>query len=266
MTIERLDSADDSRLVPYQNLKATNATRRTSEFVVEGLKLVERLLRSRYPAVSIVLGRRWLARLDFAIPESVPILVVPDAMLPALVGFNFHQGALACGLRLPDPQVDDVVGTKETALVVACPQLYNPENLGQIARISRGLGVDLLLIGADGADPFSRRALRVSMGELLHLPIVCTADMNSELARLRDRHRFELLAAVLDPRAEPLEQVRPAGRTVLVLGSEAHGLAAETVALCQRKVTIAMQSGTDSLNVAVAAGIMLYQLSRAREH
>jgi tRNA G18 (ribose-2'-O)-methylase SpoU len=265
MAIEYLDSADDPRLTPYQNLKATNATRRTGQFVVEGLKLVERLLRSRYPVDSIVLGRRWLARLDFSIPETVPTLVLPDAMLPGLVGFNFHQGALACGLRLPDPTVDEVIGTSQMSLVVACPELYNPENLGQIARICRGLGVDLLLLGDDGADPFSRRTLRVSMGELLHLPIVCTADIGAELTGLRERHGFELLAAALDPAAESLETVSPAARTVLVLGSEAHGLTPEIVALCQRKVTIAMRSGTDSLNVAVAAGIMLYQLTRARE-
>jgi tRNA G18 (ribose-2'-O)-methylase SpoU len=114
---------------------------------------------------------------------------------------------------------------------------------------------------SDIADPFSRRVLRVSMGAALHLPIVESRDLAADLAELAAA-RFELVAAVLDPAAEPLAKVRRGKRLALLLGGEGHGLAAQWLTLCHRRVTIPMQVGIDSLNVAVAAAVLLYEFTR----
>jgi tRNA G18 (ribose-2'-O)-methylase SpoU len=100
------------------------------------------------------------------------------------------------------------------------------------------------------------------MGASLRVPIRSTDDITADLRELRDSLAIELAATVLDPTAEPLSAARHGDRFALLFGSEGHGLAPPIVALCHSRITIPMQPGTDSLNVAVAAGILLHHFGR----
>ncbi|HET6884353.1 MAG TPA: RNA methyltransferase, partial [Pirellulales bacterium] len=131
-------------------------------------------------------------------------------------------------------------------------------NLGAILRISAALGADAVVLGRRCADPFSRRVLRVSMGAALRLPLVETDDLAADLSKLRSDWQYQLIATVLDRDAEPLANMSRSPRVALLFGSEGHGLERSLVALCDRRATIPMQEGIDSLNVAVAAGICLH--------
>ena len=113
-----------------------------------------------------------------------------------------------------------------------------------------------MVAGRAGTDPFSRRVLRTSMGTVLGLPIVQTDDWHAVIAALHQA-RFETLAAVADPTAEPIASARRPPRAAILLGNEDKGLPPELVAACDRRVTLPMAAGVDSLNVAVAAGIVL---------
>ncbi len=102
------------------------------------------------------------------------------------------------------------------------------------------------------------------MGAALKIPVRKSSNLAADLQELAGPLGVQLAATVLDPTAEPLDQATRPERFALLLGSEGHGLPPEIVELCQRKITIPMQGGTDSLNVAVAAGIFLYQLGGLR--
>jgi tRNA G18 (ribose-2'-O)-methylase SpoU len=256
-------SLDDPRLEPYRHLKDTNRTRWAGLFVAEGEKLVRRLLASDYETASVLVGRRYAEEFRSLAPEETPLLVVPDDWVEDLVGFNFHRGVLACGRRRPNPAWQETLppgGGRATAVV--CPDVQDPENLGAILRISSAFGVDLVLLGPRSADPLSRRVLRVSMGAALSVPLVRSDDLPADLERLRGEFGLQLAATVLDADAEPLETARRPARLAILLGSEGHGLERSLVVRCDRRITIPMQRGTDSLNVAVAAGIFLYHFSR----
>ena len=111
-------------------------------------------------------------------------------------------------------------------------------------------------------DPLSRRVLRVSMGSVLRVPVVKAEDLADVVDRLRDAHGFVTAATVVDPGSEPLDTFRRPDRLALFLGSKGHGLEPEWLALCNRRVSIPMRPGAESLNVAVAAGIALYHVTR----
>ena len=96
------------------------------------------------------------------------------------------------------------------------------------------------------------------MGASLRLPIREAADITADLHQLRDSLAVELAATVLDAIAEPLATATRLDRFALLFGSEGHGLDPAIIALCNRRLTIPMNPGTDSLNVAVAAGIFLH--------
>jgi tRNA G18 (ribose-2'-O)-methylase SpoU len=253
---------DDPRIAIYRNLKATNRTRWSGEFVVEGEKLLDRLLASRFPLASVLAGERHEGRLVTKVPADVPLYVVPQGLLDLLVGFNFHQGVLACGLRRPGPDLAtllDGLGPRPTATLIVCPRLDNPENLGTLIRLGDVFGVDALVAGPRCPDPLSRRVLRVSMGTALRLPLVASEGLERDVALLAARG-FTRVATTVDPDAEPIGGFRRPDRLALFFGSESAGLGSEWTARCDKKLTIPMRAGAESLNVAVAAGIILHHV------
>lgn len=256
---------DDPRIAAYRHLKATNQTRRSGRFVVEGEKLLGRLLASRFPLASVLVGDRHEARVSSNVPPEVPLFVVPHAAIDLLIGFNFHQGVLACGERRPWPDLAEVVaGAGPRATLIVCPRLDNPENLGALVRLADVFGVDAILVGPRCPDPLSRRVLRVSMGTAMRLPVLVSQDLGRDVAFLNGSGGFTTAATVADADvpAESLDDFRRPDRLALFLGSESAGLGPEWVARCERRLTIPMRPGAESLNVAVAAGIVLYRLTR----
>jgi tRNA G18 (ribose-2'-O)-methylase SpoU len=260
ITINKLD---DPRLAVYQSLKTTNLTRRLGQFVVEGEKLVERLLASRFPVVSILATDRYEPALADAVPESVPVYVIPHGLVDQLVGFPFHRGVLACATRLPGPPLEQIARNENGPLtLVICPRLSDPENLGAIARIGDVFGVNAILAGATCPDPFSRRVLRVSMGSILKIPVIVSGRLEEHADDLVRHHAVELLAAVVDPAAVPFDRIARPRRLGLVLGEENRGIDPEWLDRCRWRITIPMRAHAGSLNVAVAAGILLQSLMR----
>ncbi len=254
---------NDPRLAIYRALKQTNETRHSGWFVVEGEKLFDRLRASPFAMASALATDRLAPLVADRIPAEVPLYVVPEASIERVVGYNFHRGVLACGVRRPWPAIEDLARTAAPgARFVVCPRLDNPENLGAIVRIADVFGIDAILTGGRCPDPLSRRVLRVSMGSVLRVPVVVTENLAVAIAALRRDHGFTTVATVTDPAADSLEDLRHPGRLALFLGSEGHGLDPNWLALCDRRVTIPMRPEAESLNVAVAAGIALYLISR----
>ena len=263
MPIAFINALDDPRLSAYRHLKQTNATRWSQTFIAEGEKLARRLLASDFPVLSVLVDAPHQALFAPLVPAEVPLYVVPEQLVEALVGYNFHRGVLACGSRKPQLSLEQMVLPAERPLtLVVCAEVQDPENLGAIARIGCSFGIDGLILGPGCCQPFSRRVLRVSMGAVWRLALFESSDLLGDLACLCN-HDVELVATVLDAEAQSLSSARRARRTALVFGNEGHGLPAAVAQCCQRCITIPMQPSSDSLNVAVTAGIVLHHFCRA---
>jgi tRNA G18 (ribose-2'-O)-methylase SpoU len=259
-----IDCADDPRLDPFRDLKRSTPESVT-KVIAEGEKLVLRLLESGCRTESIVCTEAMRDRLRDRFPEGIPVFVAPTPIISRLIGFQFHRGILASGLRPPSPSLASLWegrSGQQGSLIVACPEIRDPENLGTIIRTAAAFGAAGVITGNRGTDPFSRRVLRTSMGMVLRLPIVQTDDWSSALSTIHDAD-FESYAAVLQPDAEPLNTLKPSCRSALFLGNEDSGLSDELSRACRRRVTLPMASGVDSLNVAVAAGILLHHFAQA---
>ncbi len=193
---------------------------------------------------------------------------------------------LACGLRRSEAEfsdlelLDDPARLKETwgwspsstpsserpgrDVWVVCPHTTDPDNLGQIIRSARAFGCCGVLLGRRCCDPFSRRVIRVSMGNVFFVPTLRFDDLEWVVDRLRDRG-WESWATVLSTEAVPLPQARFGERVLLLLGNEARGLDQSWLARADHCTTIPMFDGTDSLNVAHAASIALYAVRFASQ-
>lgn len=258
--VERLD---DPRLAVYRNLKDRELKSRHGRFIAEGEFVVARLLTSRHAVESVLVSANKADKLAaLAARRSVPVYAAPQAVLNEVVGFRFHTGVLACGVRPASPRLEDVLTTDPATptLLVVCPDLNNSENLGAMIRIAAAFGAAALVVGPACHDPWARQAVRVSMGTIFALPVVQSVDLPDDLRRLGHEFGVERVATVLDtaPDVEQLAAARASVRMAVLFGGEARGLTPDVLARCDRRVTIPMLLGTDSLNVAVAAGIVLH--------
>jgi tRNA G18 (ribose-2'-O)-methylase SpoU len=262
MTRSIIDDPNDPRLADYRELNERNLTRQSGKFIAEGDKVVERLVASRFEVASLLAEPAWADRLEPLLPVDKPIYVADRRVLEQTIGFNFHRGVLAAGLRGRPQRLSDVLECLPAgATIVVCPDVHDPSNLGTLIRTAAAFGVHAVVLGQESAYAFSRRVLRVSMGAVLQIPIIETADLASELESLRSA-RFEIVATVLDPTVEELRgSIRPE-RVALLFGSEGHGLGDQWLSHCDRQVTLPMRAGVDSLNVAIAAAVFLYHFMR----
>jgi tRNA G18 (ribose-2'-O)-methylase SpoU len=214
------------------------------------------LLASDYPVDSVLLARRRYDEISAVVGPDVPLIVVPDELVHEIIGYKFHSGVIACGRRKALSTLQQITAGRKSTIVI-CSELASHDNLGSMIRIASALGVDGMILGPKCCDPFYRHCIRVSMGTIFSLPIVRSADLIGDMRRLRE-NGFEMVGTVLGENAEPLKSFSRGDRMGVVFGNEAQGIDAETLAVCDRRVTIPMRVGVDSLNVAVAAGIFLH--------
>ncbi|MAT03944.1 MAG: RNA methyltransferase [Acidimicrobiaceae bacterium] len=266
--MERLEDAADPRLADYRELRDAAARRRIEAdefFIAEGPTSIERLLASGHHVRSVLVSEQKYRRLAPLLdPLDAPVYVVDRALLHDIVGFDLHRGAIAAADRRPHPTLDDLlVGHRRLAVLEG---LNDPENLGAIARSARAFGVDALVLDPTCIDPYTRRTVRVSMGEILHLPShrVDAADWPRDtLARLHDAG-FETWAMTPADDAVDIWSITPPDRLAIVLGAEGPGLTRHTMTAATRRVRLPIHADVDSLNVGAAAAVTFAVADRPR--
>lgn len=255
-------SIDDPHIAAYRDIQRARSAERSRRFIAEGKWLTERLLRSSWETESILVDDQRLAEIEARVPARTTIYVMSRKLVDAVVGFNFHRGVLACGVRPPAQSCRQQIAAFDSSCwtAVACVGVCDPENLGAILRNCAAFGVQRVILGPGCADYLSRRVLRVSMGTVFSLSVMVAEDFADLLRNIRNDRSADVTATVLDSGAEHLADYRSSDRTVLLFGSEGHGVEERWIDLCNRRLTIPMRLGTDSLNVAVASGIVLHCL------
>jgi tRNA G18 (ribose-2'-O)-methylase SpoU len=206
---------------------------------------------------------RFLSRIEVPIPDSVPVYVVSEETLRTVTGFGFYQGVMALGEREPIPKTETMIGSEAGGAWVILPNTLKPDNLGLIFRSCAALGARGVILGEQCCDPFSRRALRVSMGGVLQVPIYQSDTLAGDLVKLRDEAGFELCATVLDDDAVSLYKCGDWEKQVgFVFGHEFSGLTEPWLSCCTKKIMIPIAPGVDSLNLGVSVGVFLYEYNR----
>ena len=266
--MERIDDADDPRLADYRELRDAAARRRIEGdefFIAEGPISIERLVASGHRVRSVVVSDQKYQRLtDLLDPLDAPIYVVDKALLHQIVGFDLHRGAIASADRRPLPDLDEIVAT--TRRLAVLEGLNDPENLGAVARSARALGVTALVLDPTCIDPYTRRTVRVSMGEILFLP-TCRIDAGDwPHAAFATIHAagFETWAMTPGQDAADIWDLDVPERLAVVLGAEGPGLAGRTMAAANRRVRLPIHPDVDSLNVGNAAAVTFSIADRPR--
>jgi tRNA G18 (ribose-2'-O)-methylase SpoU len=269
MAVERIERADDPRVGAFRGLRDGELVRSRGLFVAEGRFVVRRVVEDgRYRVQSMLVNDAALRDLESTIAARgahVPIFVCDAQALAGIAGYDVHRGCLALVHRRPDMPADDLMASAQTLVVLEA--VSNADNVGGVFRNAAAFGAGGVLLSPTCCDPLYRKAIRTSMGAALRVPFARAGadEWPSVLARVRAAG-FTLVA--LTPR-EPSETLdafaaRPrAPRIALIVGTEGAGLTPAVEEAADNRVRIPIAAAVDSLNVAVAAGIALYEL-RAR--
>jgi tRNA G18 (ribose-2'-O)-methylase SpoU len=264
---ERIDDASDPRLADYRELRDITARRRIEGdvfFIAEGPVAIERLVASGHRLRSVLVSEGKYERMrDLLEPTGVPIFVTDADVLHEIVGFDLHRGAIAAAERAPQPSLAELARTGRRLAVLE--GLNDPENLGAIARSARALGIDGLVLDPTCIDPYTRRTVRVSMGEILLLP-VCRTDIEGWRAvpATLTGAGFESWALTPSPDGDDIWALDRPERLAVMLGAEGPGLSDRTLGSATRRVRLPITSGVDSLNVAAAAAVAFAVIGRPR--
>lgn len=271
MPVIRIDSADDERLADYRDLTDVALRSRhepeSGIYIAESASVIERAVAAGHRPRSILMQESWLERMTPLLidlggmePEGVPVYVGDRITLEGLTGFHVHRGALAAMHRPPLPTVASVIDG--ATRIVVLEDLVDHTNVGAIFRSAAGLGIDAILVTPRCADPLYRRSVRVSMGTVFQIPWTRLDTWPEGADELRTKG-FTL--AALSPRSStsvPLDEVsaHPPQRLALVFGTEGDGLTDTTLRSSDLTVSIPMQGGVDSLNVAAASAVVFWAL------
>jgi tRNA G18 (ribose-2'-O)-methylase SpoU len=266
--VRHVTSLDDTGLAVYRTLRRPLEHRKAGLFVAEGTLVAERFLQSPLEAVSVLLTQGLFDRFQSLIErraEAITVYVAEKKLLETIVGFECHQGIMALGKVPLPPTVDGLLARlPPPRLFAATDGFTSAENTGVLARNCAACGAGALIVGETSADPYLRRSVRNSMGTIFRLPVVYAPSLAEALRDLRRNYSFQIIAAHPRPDSALLFNVVFSRDTCVVFGSEGDGISEAVLAECSLQVTIPMDGGVDSLNVASAGAVVLYEALRQR--
>jgi RNA methyltransferase, TrmH family len=259
----RVTSRQNSIVARFRDAARRHADAR-APVLVEGATLLQEARSAGWTIDVAAFTEQALAQTDVArlfddLGERVSRVIVPERILEAMSPARAPSGVVA--IAQPHGWSLTEVLAAEPALVVVAVDVQDPGNVGAIVRAAEAAGATGVIASGATADPFGWKALRGAMGSVFRLPLVRVPDTRSALRACRERG-LRILATALD--GAPVDTVALDRPCAVCVGAEGAGLPAAILDAADARITIPMQAPVESLNVAVAAGIILYEARRQR--
>jgi TrmH family RNA methyltransferase len=231
---------------------------RAARFLAEGPNLVEAALRRGL--VGEVFATEDALHRYGAMLDGAQVHVVTEKAAKALSDTVTPVGLVAV-CSLPESRLADVLASGPRLVLVAVG-ISEPGNAGTLIRLADAMGADAVVLAGHGVDPYNGKCLRASAGSIFSLPVLEVTDTAEVIAALQGIG-VRVLATTLDGEVS-LDDAELSTPTAWLFGPEAHGLSPEDAGSADARVSIPMHGAAESLNVAAAAAICLYQSARAQ--
>ena len=247
--MEQIRSRKNQYILHLRALARDNDARRDAgEYVCDGEKLLREALQFGAEVTSVL----WRDAAAFPLPDGI-VQYTADAELVAYASPLMHSPGPVFTVRIPEMRLPEPLRH-----VIVLEGVQDPGNVGTVIRTANALGIDAVVLTGACADLYGPKTVRAAMGALFRQPVLTCAQ--DELMQLLHAHGLKLYGAALTDAAQDLRRVSPAAGA---LGREGRGLSAQLLAQCDGQIIIPMQPGAESLNAAVAAAVVMWEIARA---
>ena len=248
--MDTISSMKNPKVAAWRSLKEKKGREAQQAFLVEGTRMVRESLASSFTVSAVLLREDFVP--DFPLPENVRTFLLPEHVFQSVCDTKTPQGVAAV-LSL---QTHEACGPR----LLALDGVQDPGNVGTIVRTADAAGFDGVLFSPDCADLFSPKVLRSTMGSVFRLGFSFPASLADALEQLK-KDGYSVLSSQLD--GEPFyDRKNVSSSFVLVIGNEGNGVSDAVRKTATHRLRLPMNGGAESLNAAVAAGIMMYDLVR----
>ncbi len=259
-----IESLKNERIRSYRRLRKRNFRYREGLFLVEGLQGVAEALASPHPLQCIMCTRRGEEALrpylDMVRHRGTARYIVSDEVMATLSDTVTPQGVMAVSPLL-HVSLAELCAAGAPVLLVA-NRVRDPGNLGNMIRTADAAGAGGMVICAESADPYNAKTVRSTAGSLFHLPMAIAGGACETMRVLREAG-YGVLAADAH-RGTKMWALRWPEKLALVMGNEAWGMPEEEATLADARVRIPLLGRAESLNVAAATAVLLYEAARRR--
>jgi len=271
MAHERITSAQNPLVKRLQLLLERKGREQAGSYLVEGAHLVEEALNSKATVTTILYDSE--RELDAAcrlaltnIGPDVQVVAASEAVLAKLSETKSPQGIVAVVKKNQqnwEEWMERLIQAKQDALLLFLDEIQDPGNLGTILRTAEAAGVDGVVLGRGSVDLYNGKVVRATMGAMFRLPIF-TLSLPATAEEWRSRGG-RLLTTTLRENSRSYDSVDYNGKIAIVIGNEGRGVSEEMVAQADALVHIPIYGQAESLNAAVAAGLLVYEARRKKD-
>jgi RNA methyltransferase, TrmH family len=252
--LKRIESVKNPQVKQWKKLLTKKERDKTGHFLIEGFHLVEEALKSNISIIQLIVDE------NKAIPATwdvsgIPMAIVTEDVMKAISATETPQGIAAVCEQF---SYDDMDWTRANVLLIDAVQ--DPGNIGTMIRTADAAGMDAVILGEGCADLYNPKVIRATQGSLFHLPII-RGNLREWIERLREKN-VAIYGTALE-NGEDYRHIEPARPFALLVGNEGSGVHKELLQMTTKNLYIPIYGQAESLNVAVAAGILLYHLRGA---
>jgi RNA methyltransferase, TrmH family len=247
-TLKHIHSSSNPKVKQWKKLLTKKERDKTGLFLVEGFHLVEEALKAgRIEEIIVQENIDLPSSFDYG---ATPITSVPPEISKLLAETDTPQGIFAvCYQEKPS--------STEGVSYLLIDAVQDPGNLGTMIRTADAAGVDVVVVGNGSVDMYNSKVLRSAQGSHFHLPVI-KGDISTWTSMLLDRE-IPVYGTALE-NGKPFQEVQPTGSYALIVGNEGNGVSQELLSQTTANLYIPIHGKSESLNVAVATGILLYYL------
>lgn len=253
-----IESKDNSLFKLTKKLKERKNRIKEGKYIIEGFRLIEEAFKAGIVVEYIMISSGCEDKFDEYIgkyrKDFEKLFVLNSGLFSQLTSTETPQGAIA--VVKDNPICNEIKGE----FYLLCDKVQDPGNLGTIIRTAHAAGVDGVILTKGTVDIYNDKAIRSTMGSIFYMPIIYDDENYTFIKKLKN-NGFSLVATSLQESKDFFEE-NLEGKIILSVGNEGNGISEDVFKLANKKVKIPMPGGAESLNVAIATSIILFEKVR----
>jgi len=259
--VEIIESVDNTLIKETRKLKEKKHRVEREEFIVEGFRFVSEAINSSFDVPFVFVSEAALEKwekynFEEKLTKETRVILIKESALKSICSTETPQGIVAV-VKNKQRTVD-----KKQGFYLLVDKVQDPGNLGTLIRTAHAAGALGVILTKGTVDVYNEKTLRATMGSIFYIPIIEDKELIITKALILDG--FKLVASSLDTE-DNFYDVDLKSKVIIAVGSEANGVSEEIIKICDYKVKVPMPGGAESLNVAIAGSIMIYEAVRQKE-